>query len=90
MLIATVFGFVRSSAYYEVRQQAKDSLLAEQIRACIEENKAYGYRRVAIALGVGKKRVQRVMALYKIRPYKRKSRWKKRRDLKRKPAPYQN
>lgn len=90
VLIATVFGFVRSSAYYEVRQKAKDALLAEQIRSCIEENKAYGYRRVAIALGVGKKKVQRVMALYKIRPYKRKARWRKRRDEQRRPAPYQN
>lgn len=89
-LIATVFGFVRSSGYYSVRQRAKDAGLAEQIRACIEENKSYGYRRVALALGVGRKQVQRVMALYKIRPYKRKGRWRKRKDERRKESAFQN
>jgi len=51
---------------------------------------AYGHRRIAIALGIGKKRARRVMKLYGIKPYKRKARWRKRRDLRRKPAPYLN
>ncbi len=90
LLLATIFGFVRSSAYYQVIRRAKDNLLAEQIRSCIGENPSYGYRRVALALGIGKKQVQRVMALYKIRPYKRKARWRKRRDERRKPALFAN
>jgi len=53
-------------------------------------NPAYGHRRIALALAVGKKRVRRVMKLYGIKPYKRKARWRKRRDDKRPEAIYQN
>lgn len=43
-----------------------------------------------MALGYGKKRIQRVMQLYKIHPYKRKGRWRKRRDERRAPEAFQN
>jgi putative transposase len=53
-------------------------------------NPSYGHRRVAIELKVGKKRVRRVMKLNGIKPYKRKARWRKRRDERRPEALYQN
>jgi len=53
-------------------------------------NPAYGHRRIALSLGLGKKRVRRVMKLFGIKPYKRKARWRKRRDERRKEAVYQN
>ena len=53
-------------------------------------NPSYGHRRIALALGFGKRRVRRVMKLYGIKPYKRKGRWRKRRDEKRLPQPYLN
>ena len=53
-------------------------------------NPSYGHRRIALALGFGKRRVRRVMKLYGIKPYKRKGRWRKRRDERRLPQPYLN
>jgi len=50
----------------------------------------YGHRRIALSLGVGKKRVRRVMKLYGIKPYKRKARWRKRRDCGKPEALYPN
>jgi len=41
-------------------------------------------------LGIGKKRVRRVMRINGIKPYKRKARWKKRRDERRPESEYPN
>lgn len=43
-----------------------------------------------MALGINRKRARRVMRKYGVKPYKRMARWKKRRDLGRKPAPFEN
>jgi len=51
---------------------------------------AYGHRRIAVELGIGKKRARRVMKLFGIKPYKRKARWRKRRDLGRPESEYPN
>ena len=56
----------------------------------LASNPAYGHRRIALALGVGRKRIRRVMKLYGIKPYKRRGRWRKRRDERRPEAIYQN
>jgi transposase InsO family protein len=69
---------------------AKDTLLKEQILAVLTLHPAYGHRRVALSLGLGKKRIRRVMKQYGIKPYKRQGRWRKRRDEKRAPQPYPN
>ncbi len=89
-LVARVFGFVRGSGYYQPKRTTTDALLKEHILATLSDHPSYGYRRVALALGIGKKRVQRVMHLYRIHPYKRKARWRKRRDERRAPARFQN
>jgi putative transposase len=89
-LVATVFGFVRASGYYQPKRKEKDGVLKEQILSVLSQHPSYGYRRIALALKYGKKRVQRVMHTYKIHPYKRKARWRKRRDEKRASAPFQN
>ena len=49
-----------SGIYYQLKLPAKDLLLKQQIEAVLLEHKAYGYRRVAIALGINKKRIHRV------------------------------
>lgn len=68
--------------FYKPRNKLrqKDELLKEQILKVLESNPAYGHRRLAIELGVGKNRVRRVMRLFSIKPYKRKARWAKKRD----------
>ena len=49
---------------------AKDLLLKQQIESVLREHKAYGHRRIAIALGVNKKRIYRVMKLFGIKTKK--------------------
>ncbi len=88
--IAEELGVSRQSLYYKHKQEPKDDKLKKQILQVLNTNPGYGYRRIAIALNINKKRAQRVMRKYKIRPYKRKQRWKKRKDLKRKEMPYTN
>lgn len=70
--------------------QQKDASIQEQILAVLNENPSYGHRRIAIALGLGKRTIRRVMKQNGIKPYKRKARWRKRRDERRDPQPYPN
>lgn len=65
-------------------------LIYRQLVDCLADNPSYGHRRLALALGLGKKRVRRIMHLFSLKPYKRKARWRKRRDERRAPSPYIN
>jgi putative transposase len=65
-------------------------LLREQIEQTLIIHPAYGHRRIAMELGLGKKRVRRVMRKFGLKPYKRRARWRKRRDEGRKEAIYHN
>lgn len=56
----------------------RDNQLKEQIIQVLAANPSYGHRRIALALGIGRKRARRAMRLFGIRPYKRKARWTKR------------
>ena len=69
----------RTAIYYKPKIPAKDLLLKQQIEAVLLENKSYGHRRIAIALGINKKRASRVMKLFNIKPKKsrKKPRFKK-------------
>lgn len=90
-MLSALFGFSRKGIYLSSdKVKSKDEVLRQQILQVLEVNPSYGHRRIAISLGIGKKRVRRVMRLYNIKPYKRKARWAKRRDLKAPDAPYPN
>jgi len=90
-LLANLLSVSRSGCYKQQnKQEIKDQLLKEQILECLSLNPSYGYRRVALALSEGKKRVRRVMRLNGIKPYKRKARWRKRRDERRPEAIFAN
>ena len=69
----------RTSIYYKPKIPAKDLLLKQQIEAVLLEHRAYGHRRIALALGVNKKRIRRVMKLFNIKSKKlrKKPRFKK-------------
>ena len=60
----------RTSIYYKPKIPAKDLLLKQQIEAVLLEHRAYGHRRIALALGVNKKRIRRVMKLFNIKSKK--------------------
>ncbi len=64
--------------------------MKDQILKILELNPSYGHRRLALALGIGKKRARRVMKLFGIKPYKRKARWTKKKDYGRPDSGYPN
>ena len=66
--IARSLGVSRSSLYYIPKQQKKDEALRDLIINTLTEHVAYGYRRVAIDLGIGKNRAHRVMMKFGIQP----------------------
>ncbi len=89
--LSSVIGASRAGVYKASNNLAsKDELLKLQILSVLSTHPSYGHRRIALELKVGKKRVRRVMKLYDIKPYKRKARWRKRRDERRPESQYQN
>lgn len=88
--IIKLLGIAKSVCFYQSKRIEKDEGLREQILSVLSVNPAYGHRRIALALGVGRKKVRRVMKLYGFKPYKRKARWRKRRDERRPEAVYRN
>jgi len=79
--IIKLLGVAKSVCFYRGKRIVKDEELKDRILSILETNPSYGHRRIAIALNTGRKRIRRVMNLYGIKPYKRKARWTKRRDL---------
>lgn len=66
--LARSLGVSRSSLYYIPKQPMKDSLLRDRIVRTLNEHPAYGHRRLAIDLQIGKNRVNRVMVKFGITP----------------------
>lgn len=61
----------RSSLYYHQKQPSKDWVTKQKIERILHEYPSYGHRRIALALKLNKKRINRVMKLYGIKPYRR-------------------
>ena len=68
---ARELGVSRSSLYYLRKLPCKDDELRGEIEALMKVHPGYGYRRMAIALSVNHKRVQRVMQKYHLKPLRR-------------------
>lgn len=68
MALAKSLGVSRSSLYYKPKQPLKDIALRDAIVDTLTEHPAYGYRRIAIALGISKNRAQRVMQKFGLEP----------------------
>ena len=73
--LAKKLGISRSSLYYESKIDVKDSAVKEQIKAVLASNPYYGHKRIAIELGMNKKKILRVMKKYGLEPRKRKGRF---------------
>ncbi len=78
--MARELGISRSSLYYVSKQFPKDWEMKRRVEGVLQEHPGYGYRRVALELGVNKKRTQRVMRLFGIKPYRRRGRKPRRAD----------
>jgi len=63
-----------SSRYYVSRKAPKDWALKVRVEQLLRAQPGYGYRRVALALNINKKRAQRVMRLFGIKAYRRRGR----------------
>lgn len=66
--LAVELGIARSSLYYKPKKPAADEELKTKITEVMREHQAYGHRRVAIALGINRKKIRRVMKLYGLKP----------------------
>ncbi len=67
-------GISRGSLYYVAKQDKKDWELKVRMEEVLHAHPSYGSRRLSIALGVNRKRTQRVMRIYGVKPYRRRGR----------------
>jgi len=67
-------GISRASLYYQATKPQKDWQLKNQIEEVLSKHPSYGHRRVAMTLKINKKRILRVMRLFGIKPYRRRTR----------------
>lgn len=80
--LAKELGISRAALYYRPKKPPSDEALKQKIEAVMAEHPAYGHRRVAVALGMNRKPVTRVMRLFGLRPrVRRGTRFTKQDDL---------
>lgn len=87
--LARSLAISRSRFYYRPKRPEQDWTLKINIENVLHAHPAYGSRRIAWELKLNRKRIQRVMQLYGIHPYRRRA---KRRKYRINPviAPYEN
>jgi transposase InsO family protein len=66
--LAKELGIARSSLYYKPKKPKEDGEIKEKIVALRNEHPAYGHRRMALFLGLNRKRIHRIMKKFGIRP----------------------
>lgn len=69
--IAASLGVSRSSLYYQPKKPDQDLVTKKQIEAVMAEHTSYGHRRIALELGLNKKKIRRVMKKFNLKPYRR-------------------
>ena len=68
---AKELGVSVSSLYYQRKLPDKDRALKIRIEEAWRYHPSYGHRRLALHLGINKKRIRRVMRLFGLHPYRR-------------------
>jgi transposase InsO family protein len=66
--LARSLGISRSNFYYLPKRPVKDAHLRDRIVGSMNEHPAYGHRRIALDLGIGKNCVYRIMVKFGIKP----------------------
>lgn len=66
--LAKKLGVSRASLYYRPKKPKEDSVIKEKILVLRGEHPAYGHRRMALHLGLNRKRIARIMKKFGIRP----------------------
>lgn len=88
--LARKLGICRSSLYYESKMDIKDRTVKKQVEEVLASNPYYGHKRIAIELGMNKKKILRVMKKYGLKPRRRKGKFVKIGDIGLPAAEYQN
>lgn len=84
--LAKSLGVSRQGLYYKPKLPDKDLELKAKIEKALKEHKSYGYRRIALHLGINHKRALRVMKLFNLSPIRKIKIPIKKKDLKQKEA----
>jgi len=79
--LAKSLGVSRSALYYQPKLPTKDLALKAEIEKVMAIHQAYGHRRIALELGINKKRVKRVMKLFGLKVKRRRKKPRKPKDL---------
>ena len=88
--LATELGVSRSSLYYQPKLPVKDLSLKTQIENAWTEHPAYGAKRLAMHLKINKKRIIRVMKIFKLKVKRRRKIPDKKQDIGQKPTTLPN
>ena len=89
--LAKKLGLARSTLYYESKKRKSDERDRKLILEVMESNPSYGHKRVALALGLNRKKTLRLMKKFNLKPkLLRKKGWVKNGDLKLPEAIYRN
>jgi len=67
-LIARKLGIARSTIYYRSKKDEKDKKTKVLIEEVMNSNQSYGHKRIAIELGMNKKKILRVMKKFNLKP----------------------
>lgn len=78
--IAKNLGISRAMLYYQPKKPARDLAVKEKILTVLSNHPAYGHKRIAIELEANKKKILRVMKRFNIKPYRRRTRLRKKDD----------
>lgn len=79
--LAKELGISRQSLYYKPKLPEKDLKLKAEIEKVMATHKVYGHKRIALELGINKKRVLRVMKLFGLKPKRKRKKPNKPQDL---------
>ena len=89
--LAEQLGVSRQSLYYKPLKPVQDLAVKMEIETVLSSHPSYGHKRVALELGINKKKALRIMKKFGLKPYKRRiKRPRKTNDLNRPPTIYQN
>lgn len=89
--LAQSLGISRQALYYQHKKPAKNQLIKKEIEKVLGNHPAYGHKRIAMELGMNKKKIRRVMKIFNLKPYKRRVKRPPRYDdLNKIPAVYNN
>jgi transposase InsO family protein len=66
--LAKKLGICRQSLYYQPKKPPEDEEDTQKIMTVMDEHPAYGARRVGWALGMNRKKTQRLMRLHRLEP----------------------